>query len=160
MARPIQDTNIKRFDAETMQHIIRLYNTNIDGTKKVIFSMSRIRGLGMRFARAVVIKAGINPDKFAGELTLDEIDIIQKIIADPLAYGIPEYFLNKQKDETTGESKQLVGIKLDGALRMLMEKAKKFKEIKGCRLAMGLRCNGQRTRANGRKLKAFSGKKK
>ncbi|OQS54249.1 RPS18 [Ecytonucleospora hepatopenaei] len=168
MAEPITQENtknevkksVKKFDADTMQHIIRLYNTNIDGTKKVTFALTRIRGVGMRFARAIVLKAGIDHTKFAGELNLNEIDEIQKIIENPKSYGIPEYFLNHQKDIVTGESEQLVGIKIDGELRFLMEKAKKFKEVKGCRLAIGLRCNGQRTRANGRRLKAFAGKKK
>lgn len=151
---------VKKFNSETMQHIIRLYNTNIDGTKKVVFAMTRIKGLGMRFTKAVIQKAGIDPNIFSGELTNENVETIQKIIADPVKYGIPEYFLNHQKDITTGETEQLVGIKLDGDLRFLMEKAKKFKEVKGCRLAMGLKCNGQRTRANGRRMKAFAGKKK
>ena len=150
----------KRFDAETMQHIIRLYNTNIDGTKKVVFAMTRIRGLGMRFSKAIVQKAGIDCNKFAGEMTPEEIEQLQKVILNPTQFGIPEWFLNHPNDVVTGETEHLVGNRLDADLRMLMEKAKKYKEVKGCRLAIGLKCNGQRTRANGRKQKAFAGKKK
>ena len=153
-------TDVRRFDADTMQHIIRLYNTNIDGTKKIVFALTRIRGLGMRFAKAAVLRAGVDPSKFAGELSPEEIASIQNVIDEPLKYSIPEYFLNHQKDSVTGEDEHLVGIKLDGDLRMLIEKAKKFREIRGCRLAMGLKCNGQRTRSNGRNKKAFGNKKK
>merc|ERR1712126_145084 len=160
MARAAEAEATKKFNAETMQHIIRLYNTNIDGTKKVAFSMTNIKGIGMRFAKAIVLKAQIDPTKFAGEMTPEEIDKIQAIIADPVEYGIPEYFLNHQKNFTTGKSTQLVGVKLAGALRELIELSKKHKAIRGCRLAMGLKRRGQRTNANGRRTKAFGGKKK
>ncbi|KAL6121992.1 hypothetical protein NUSPORA_01015 [Nucleospora cyclopteri] len=151
---------VRKFDAESMQHIVRLYNTNIDGTKKVIFAMTKIRGIGMRISRAVILKAGVDSDKYAGELNGEEIKKIQDVISDPISFGIPEYFLNHQRDIITGESSQLVGNKLDAALRYKIEKAKKFKEVRGSRLAMGLKCNGQRTMSNGRRQKAFAGKKK
>merc|ERR1712235_143386 len=115
----------RQFDAENMQHIVRLYNTNIDGTKKIAYSLTRIKGIGKRFGRAVVLKAGIDANKFAGKLNAEEIQKVTNVIDNPLEHGIPEYFLNHQRDIVTNESTQLVGIKLDGDLRYLIEQAKK-----------------------------------
>jgi len=149
-----------QFNPEEIQHIIRLYNTNIDGTKKTAFALTGIRGIGMRFGKAVVSRAGVPLDKRAGELNQDEIAKIQDVINDPVAFGIPAYMLNHQKDVVDGLDSQLVGIKLDGNLRMRIEKGKKTKEIRMLRLASGLKVRGQRTKANGRKSKALGAPKK
>lgn len=139
------------FNAAEINHIIRLYNTNIDGTKKTAYALTGIRGIGKRFGMAVVSRAGISLNKRAGELSPEEISKLQDVINDPVAYNIPGYFLNHQKDFVDGLDTQLVGIKLDGYLRMRIERGKKAKEIRALRLSGGLRVRGQRTKSNGRK---------
>lgn len=156
MANPKQS----QFNPQEIQHIIRLYNTNIDGTKKTAFALTAIRGIGMRFGRTVVSRAGVSPDKRAGELSQDEIGKIQDVINDPVAFGIPSYMLNHQKDAASGLDSQLVGIKLDGDLRMRIEKGKKMKEIRILRLASGLKVRGQRTKSNGRRTKSLGAPKR
>ncbi|KAI5149627.1 small subunit ribosomal protein S18e [Enteropsectra breve] len=148
------------FDKADFQHIIRLYNTNIDGNKKTPFAMTKIRGIGKRFAKVVVARAGVSVEKRAGELTQDEIQNIQNVIADPVSFGIPVYMLNHQKDIVDGTDSQLVGIKLDADLRMHTERGKKMKEIRVMRLAAGLKVRGQKTKSNGRKGKNLKVHKK
>lgn len=142
-----------------MQHIVRLFNTNIDGTKKVAYSITKIRGIGRRIGHAITTQAKVDTNKFAGELNQEEINRLVDVINNPLEYGIPNYMLNNQKDYETGEDQHLVGIKLDGLHRMLIERGKKHGEVRKCRLAMGLKVRGQHTNANGRRKKVF-GKKK
>lgn len=149
-----------KFNAEEIQHIIRLYNTNIDGTKKTAYALTGIRGIGMRFGKAVVSRAGVSLTKRAGELSQEEINKIQDVINDPISFGIPAYMLNHQKDSVDGQDSQLVGIKLDGALRMRIEKGKKLKEIRMLRLSAGLKVRGQKTKSNGRKTKSLGAPKK
>lgn len=156
MARPRQ----AQFNPEEIQHIIRLYNTNIDGTKKTAFALTAIRGIGKRFGKAVVSRAGVSLNKRAGELSPEEINKIQDVINDPIAFNIPSYFLNHQKDSVDGQDSQLVGIKLDGDLRMRIEKGKKVKRIRFLRLAAGLRVRGQKTKSNGRKSNSLGIPKK
>lgn len=156
MANPKQ----AQFNHEEIQHIIRLYNTNIDGTKKTAYALTAIRGIGKRFGKAVVSRAGVSLDKRAGELSPEEITKIQDVINNPLNYNIPSYFLNHQKDSVDGQDSQLVGIKLDGDLRMRIEKGKKVKQIRWLRLAAGLRVRGQRTKSNGRKSNSLGISKK
>lgn len=149
-----------QFNAEQIQHIIRLYNTNIDGTKKTAFALTAIRGIGLRFGKAVVSRAGVSLNKRAGELSSEEINKIQEVINDPIAFGIPGYFLNHQKDVVDGLDSQLVGIKLDGDLRMRIERGKKNKETRMLRLAAGLKVRGQRTKSNGRKTSSLGAPRK
>lgn len=151
---------VAQFNPEEIQHIIRLYNTNIDGTKKTPYALTGIRGIGKRFGKAVVSRAGVSPQKRAGELTQEEIARIQDVINDPIAFGIPPYMLNHQKDVATGLDSQLVGIKLDGDLRMLIEKGKKMKKVRSMRLAAGLKVRGQSTKSNGRRHKSLGAPRK
>ncbi|KAI4291564.1 small subunit ribosomal protein S18e [Pancytospora philotis] len=151
---------VGQFDAEQMQSIVRIYNTNIDGTKKAPFAFTKIRGIGKRFAKAVVLRAGISVNKMAGELTHEEIEKIQEVIADPVAFGIPAYMLNHQKDFADGLDSQFVGVKLDADLRMRIERGKRIREIKALRLDAGLKVRGQRTKSNGRKGKNMKTNKK
>lgn len=153
-------TKPAQFNPDEIQHIIRLYNTNIDGTKKTPYALTAIRGIGKRFGKAVVSRAGVSLQKRAGELTQEEIAKIQEVINDPKAFGVPGYMLNHQKDIVDGLDSQLVGIKLDGDLRMRVEKGKKMKEIRMLRLAAGLKVRGQRTKSNGRKSKALGAPKR
>lgn len=143
------------FNASEINHIIRLYNTNIDGTKKTAYALTGIRGIGRRFGKAVVTKAGVSLTKRAGELTNEEINKIQDVINDPVAFGIPSYFLNHQKDIVDGTDTQFVGIKLDGDLRMRIERGKKLKEVRALRLSAGLKVRGQKAKSNGRKFNSL-----
>lgn len=141
------------FDTKEIQHIIRLYNTNIDGNKKTSHALTGIKGIGSRFGTIVVARAGINPNKKAGHLTTKEIEKIQDVIENPAKYEIPSYFLNHQNDILDGTSSQLVGIKIDADIRMRIERGKKIKEVRALRLDANLKVRGQKTKSNGRQEK-------
>lgn len=142
-----------QFNPSEIQHVIRLYNTNVDGTKKTQFALTKIKGIGRRISKAIVLKAGISLNKRAGELTQEEIDKIQEVISNPLAFDIPAYMLNHQRDLADGQDHHYVGVKLDADLRMRIERGKKIKEVRALRLDAGLRVRGQRTQSNGRTRK-------
>jgi small subunit ribosomal protein S18e len=45
------------------QHILRIYNTNVEGRHKVMFALTKIRGVGRRFSNIVCKKADIDMNK-------------------------------------------------------------------------------------------------
>ncbi|EJW02228.1 hypothetical protein EDEG_03346 [Edhazardia aedis USNM 41457] len=135
---------------EKIQHIIRMYNTNIDGNKRIPMALTDIRGIGRRFADAIVKKAGVSVNKRAGELSAAELESIQNVISNPVEYNIPVWFLNRQRDFTDGTSSQLVANGLDACFRLYVERGKKMRHNRVCRLAAGLKVRGQRTKSNGR----------
>src|SRR3989442_9429683 len=55
--------------------LLRVLGADVDGTKKVPFGLSRIRGVGPNFAQAVVRVAHISPEARIGGLSETEIEV-------------------------------------------------------------------------------------
>src|ERR1700681_1946216 len=89
------------------QLILRVLNTNVNGADKVMYALTRIRGIGRRFSNLILKKADVDLNKRAGELTEDEIENIKTVISNPLQFNIPEWFLNNRKDRKEGKSSQV-----------------------------------------------------
>lgn len=53
---------------EKFQHILRILTTNVDGRQKVAFALTKIPGVGRRFANLVCKKAEIDLNKRCGWL--------------------------------------------------------------------------------------------
>lgn len=134
----------------TIQHMIRMCNTNIDGRKQLLKALTTIKGIGMRFAQTILTRTKIRNCR-AGELTQEELQRLIDAIADPKSVSIPSWMYNYRKEYTTGEDKHLVGNQIDAAFRFSLERGKKIKAIRECRLARGLKVRGQRTKCNGRR---------
>jgi small subunit ribosomal protein S18e len=46
---------------ESFQELLRIYNTNIDGKRPVLYALTSIKGIGRRYAGIVLNKADIDP---------------------------------------------------------------------------------------------------
>ncbi len=64
-------------------HVFRIFNSNIKGTMKVGFALSIVKGIGLRLAHVMLKVARIDSTKRAGELTPDEVNRLNEIVADP-----------------------------------------------------------------------------
>ena len=82
-------------EPEKFQHILRLFNTNIDGKDRICHALTVVRGIGRNYALLVLKKADINPNKKAGELTDREVEQMLSVVNNPLEYKIPIFFLNR-----------------------------------------------------------------
>jgi len=133
------------------QLILRVLNTNVMGTRKVMYALCQIRGIGRRFANLIAKKAEIDLNKRAGELTEEEMETIKTIIANPLQFNIPQWFLNNQKDHKDGKYTQVVSNNLDTKLRDNLGRMKKVRLHRGLRHYWNLRVRGQHTKTTGRK---------
>jgi len=89
-------------------------------------------------------------NKRAGELTEDEIEEIKSVINAPMQFGIPKWFLNRQKDHKDGKFSQLVSQQVDQKLRDDFERMKKIRLHRGLRHYWNLRVRGQHTKTTGR----------
>merc|ERR1712137_584180 len=142
------------------QHILRVLNTNVDGREHVAIALTKIRGIGRRFANLICKKADIDLNKRAGELTEDEIESIKTIIANPRQFNIPTWFLNRQKDRKEGKFTQVVSNHLDTKMREDLERMKKIRLHRGLRHYWSLRVRGQHTKTTGRRGKTVAAGKK
>eukprot|EP01071_Lankesteria_metandrocarpae_P001935 Lankesteria_metandrocarpae@DN1977_c0_g1_i1.p1 len=141
-------------------HILRVHNTNVEGKRCIWVALTAIRGIGRRFATLACKKADINPARRAGELSADEINRLTAVIAAPLQFQIPLYFVNRQRDVRDGKNKQLVSNQWDGMLREDFERLKKIRCNRGLRHAWGLKVRGQHTKTTGRRGKTVGVAKK
>jgi ribosomal protein S13 len=81
----------------------------------------------------------------AGELNSDELERIVTIMQNPAQFKIPEWFLNRQRDITTGKSGHLLSNIIDQQMRTDLERLKKIRSHRGLRHHWGLKVRGQHT---------------
>jgi small subunit ribosomal protein S13 len=139
---------------------MRIVDANVDGTLKASYAVSKIRGINVRLAHAILRKADIDPEKRAGFLTEAEIDKIEEIAKDPLKYGVPSWLANRRKDAETGKNMHLISADLILKSKNDIQEMKDTKSWRGYRHAYGLKVRGQRTKTTGRAGKALGVKKK
>lgn len=48
---------------EKFQHILRILNTNVDGRHRVVYALTKIKGIGRRFSNLICKKAQIDLNK-------------------------------------------------------------------------------------------------
>ncbi|KAM0688080.1 ribosomal protein S18 [Conglomerata obtusa] len=131
-----------------INHIIRLFNTNIDGNLPTVHALCGIKGIGLRYSNILHKRSNVSTTKRAGELTDDEIQRLTDKINNP--EDIPTYYLNRQRDFNDGSNSHLVGVALDASYRLFLERGKKMRSVKAERIMRGLKVRGQRTKSNGR----------
>lgn len=105
----------------------RIAGIDIPETKKVLFALQYIYGVGPKVAETVVSMANVDPDKRARDLTNDEIGRIQKIL---------------ERYAVEGDLRRIIN---DNIARL-----KRIASYRGKRHIAHLPVRGQRTRSNGR----------
>lgn len=131
--------------------IVRLLGTDLDGTKHVPFALAKIYGVGINFAYAVARAVGIDPMTRLGQLSDQQLALLEDAITNPGKYGIPVWMWNRRRDPVTGKDMHLVGPDLNLTMREDIEREKRIKSWRGVRHMLGLKVRGQRTRTTGRK---------
>jgi len=129
---------------------VRIAGQDVDGSNKVVYAISQIKGIGINLAHSIVRIANIDPDTRVGFLSDADIKRLENVIRNPKKYGVPTWMLNRRKDLETGEDLHLIGSDLVLRVKMDIDLMKKIKCWKGVRHALGLKVRGQRTRTTGR----------
>ena len=128
----------------------RQLRTQVDGNAKVEYGLTQVRGVGRRFAQAIVRVAKINPNLRIGALPEKDLARIEEIILNPVKNGVPNWMVNRKKDLRTGDDLHIIGNRLDISLKRDIDRMKKIKSYKGVRHHLKLKVRGQRTRSTGR----------
>ncbi len=140
--------------SKEFRHILRISDADIDGALKVPYALTKIKGINLNLANAILKKAGINPDVRAGFLKEAEVKKIEEIIKEPTKFGLANWLLNRRKDLETGKDLHLISADLTLKTKTDIDQMKGIKSWRGYRHAYGLKARGQRTRTTGRKGKA------
>jgi len=142
------------------RHILRVSGTDIDGTKKLVYGIGKIRGVGPSFAAAVVKAAELRPELRMGELSEGDVQKLEDVMRDPAKYGLPARIFNRRKDLETGRDMHLIGADLVLSGKTDIDFMKDIRTWKGVQHSLGLKVRGQRTRTTGRKGRAVGVAKK
>eukprot|EP00818_Percolomonas_sp_WS_P008089 CAMPEP_0117451460 /NCGR_PEP_ID=MMETSP0759-20121206/9016_1 /TAXON_ID=63605 /ORGANISM="Percolomonas cosmopolitus, Strain WS" /LENGTH=154 /DNA_ID=CAMNT_0005244055 /DNA_START=18 /DNA_END=482 /DNA_ORIENTATION=+ len=138
-------------EEENFQELLRVCNTNVEGKRQLMFALTKIKGIGRRYANLICKKVGVNPYIRAGSVTTEQMEALNDIIENPQNYKMPQWFVNRPRDfktATIGDHK--VASTLDIALRDDFTRLKKIKSERGLRHAWGIKVRGQHTKSTGR----------
>ncbi|MEM2905326.1 MAG: 30S ribosomal protein S13 [Candidatus Bathyarchaeia archaeon] len=146
--------------AEEFKYVVRVAGIDLDGSLKVSYALSKVKGLGKSLGRAVARVAGVNPDSRIGYLTDDEVRRLEEAVREPSKLGLQSWLLNRRKDLESGADLHLTGPTLELRTKMDVELMKQIRSWKGIRHSLGLKVRGQRTRTTGRTGRAVGVRKK
>ncbi len=138
---------------QEIKHLVRVANTDLDGTKPLYFALTKIKGVSFVFANMLCNLANIDKTKRTGLLSEQEVSRLNEIIKEPKKYNVPPWLLNRRKDYETNEDKHLTGPDLKFTQGVDIKRLKKIKSYRGIRHSEGLPTRGQKTKANFRKNK-------
>lgn len=143
-----------RPEKHEMRELVRIFNTDLDGTKPIILGITGIKGISYAMSKAICNVSGLDPKIKLTSLKEEDIRLIEKIIRDPLSAGIPLWMINRKRDRDSGKNLHLCGPDLDVARRFDIQRLIDIKSYKGSRHMLGLPARGQRTRSCFRKGKS------
>ncbi|MDY6770150.1 MAG: 30S ribosomal protein S13 [Candidatus Nanohaloarchaea archaeon] len=131
-----------------VQQIVRLADTDVDGTKRIADAIQDVKGVGDTFANAVQQHLDFDPDTRIGALDDDERDHIEAALKNPDDTGVPSWIRNRRKDRETGEDRHVIGADLDLTEEFDIRRYKEIDSYRGRRHEMGLPVRGQKTQSS------------
>ncbi len=146
---------VKRKQIEGVRGIVRLADSDLDGTKKIKSALPKIKGVGPSLAVALARALNINETAYLGSLTDEQISSLEKAILNPASVGIPKFMLDRIADPFLGGDRHLISSDLSFTKKSDIDFMKKMHMWKGLRHEQGQPVRGQRTRGNFRTGKAM-----
>ncbi len=135
---------------EEFRHIVRIAGKDVDGNKKLVVSLSKIKGIGYNFAQLLLERIGIDPNIRAGYLSEEDVLKIEEALSAPEKI-LPVWYLNRRKDIEDGKDKHVITSEMEISIRNDIEREKGVLSWRGVRHMYGLKVRGQRTRTTGRR---------
>lgn len=135
------------------KHIVRIANTDLDGSKPIHKALIKIKGVNFMFSHMICELAGIDQFSKTGDLKEEEVKKLNEVVENPLKFHAPLWMLNRRKDYEEGIDRHLLGGNLDFTKQNDIRRLQKIKAYKGVRHYLKLPVRGQRTKSNFRKNK-------
>ncbi len=117
-------------------YIVRMANTDLDGTRSVSYSLTAIPGVGIRVSEAVADLAGVPRTERLGNLSEEQTDKIEATFAN-LGEAFPHWMVNRPKDWETGVDLHLTGADVEIRRRDDINRMKMIRSYKGVRHETG-----------------------
>ncbi len=134
---------------EDFRYIVRMANTDLDGTRSVAYALTAIDGVGIRVAEALADTVGVSRYERMGNLSEEQTDKLEETLG-KLGETFPDWMVNRPRDWETGLDFHAFGSDWDLRVRDDINRMKMIRSYKGVRHETGQKVRGQRTRSNGR----------
>ncbi len=131
------------------RYIVRVANTDLDGTRSTALALTRVKGVGLRLAETTCRLAHVDPHEMIGNLPEATVDGFETLLQS-LPTQVPSWMVNHPTEPILGETVHLFGPDLDTRKRDDVNVMKMIRSYRGVRHERGQKVRGQRTRSNGR----------
>lgn len=131
-----------------VQEIVRLADTDVDGTKRIPDALRDIKGVSYTAANAITTNLPFDPETRLGALSEEDRATIEEVLENPDEHDIPAWVRNRRKDRETGEDKHLTEADLELTEQFDIRRMKEINSYKGRRHRMGLPVRGQKTQSS------------
>jgi len=136
-------------DNPNFRYIVRIANTDLDGTRPTAFALTGVRGVGLRIAEVACRLSEVNASEMIGNLPEATVEGLESTLGS-LAAKMPPWMVNHPHEPFVGESPHFVGPDLETRRRDDINVMKMIRSYRGVRHERGQKVRGQRTRSNGR----------
>ncbi|MEM5814542.1 MAG: 30S ribosomal protein S13, partial [Candidatus Aenigmatarchaeota archaeon] len=117
----------KKILPEGVRGIVRVAETDLDGTKKLKAGLAKIKGVGLPLGSAITRAIGLDPNMITGTLTDEQLAKLESAVKDPAKAGIPAFMLNRRADPAEGKNKHLVSSTLTITRKFDIDAMKKIR---------------------------------
>jgi small subunit ribosomal protein S13 len=136
-------------DNPNFRYIVRVSNTDLDGTRPTALALTGVRGVGLRLAEVACRLADVKAAERIGNLPEPTVESIEATLG-TLPTKVPPWMINHRREPADGETIHYIGPDLDTRRRDDVNQMKMIRSYRGVRHERGQKVRGQRTRSNGR----------
>ncbi|MGP8158539.1 MAG: 30S ribosomal protein S13 [Thermoplasmata archaeon] len=136
-------------DNPNFRYIVRVANTDLDGTRPTALALTGVRGVGLRISEVACRIAEVNASEMIGNLPETTVEALETTLGS-LAAKMPPWMVNHPHEPFLGESPHFFGPDLETRRRDDINVMKMIRSYRGVRHERGQKVRGQRTRSNGR----------
>ncbi|MCL5009654.1 MAG: 30S ribosomal protein S13 [Candidatus Parvarchaeota archaeon] len=156
-AQKPQATQRVKQQAEGERKIIRISDTDIDGSTEIKNALRIITGISFSYANAIIKVLGINGNTKLQDISAGDMDKLKDIMKNPHKNGIPGWMYNWRKDENTGLDTHLIGNDLKSKHNLHIQEIKTSRSYRGYRHSFNYKMRGQRVKSRGANFKGRIG---
>lgn len=149
---------MEKIQQPAMRQLIRIFNTDVSGNVTVGYGLTKIKGIGINFAKAFCVRNNIKADQVVGTMTDVEVKELESKLKE--LKNMDYWYKNRQKDYESGDDFHMLTSDLKFNTEFDIKRMQKVRTYKGIRHAAGLPVRGQRTKAHFRHGKAVGVSKK
>ncbi len=136
-------------DNPNFRYIVRVADTDLDGTRAVGLALTRVRGVGLRLAETSCRLARVNPVELIGNLPEPSVEALETALR-TLPTAVPAWMVNHHTEPVLGDTIHYIGTDVETRRRDDVNMMKMIRSYRGVRHERGQKVRGQRTRSNGR----------